>query len=693
MLLKPGCNDDPEAGFSDRARQRKSMGTKIPVLGYNEENDRKRGGRKGRNHGSEADSSIQTQPAPAARAFCNVYTLNPGVQVLGTHGMNNRRQTSTASSLRLTAERVGFSLSDVLPSALLAALAAAFEALSLVLLLPATRASIGMNLALVRDSFFIHGLFSVVPSARAWSETALFLLLLGTILATVLLKLTLSYLAAATFAKRCHSISARLRQILFEQALRCRKLYFDQVNYGHLQSVVANSADRIATNVISLQELLAGLFLLITYLLIMVAISWRLTLAFIVILPMIHHSSGWLSTRIRESSRALTKAREALNSRLSNVLSCILLIKSFTSEEWERHRFSALNAAVERHQADMDAKAALVRPIQETVFLLFLVAFLSTLAFVDDGKRSSWVPGLLVFVYLARRASISMMLLGRYQMIAATLEGSLSEALRLLETSDKQQIPDGTGTLTALREGILLQELDFTFPNGARVLRGVTFAARKGEMTAIVGPSGAGKTTLFNLLQRFYDPPPGTILLDGEDIRRFSERSLRSRMALVNQEPLLFNDSIRNNLAYAMEPIPEDAVLFAALERAHLLDFVRHQPAGLDTVVGDKGIALSGGERQRLSIARAMLRNAEILFLDEATSSLDSETEALVRQSIESLLIGKTSLVITHRLSTIKHAHKIVVLDSGIVTEEGDLADLLSRNGPFRRHWEAQGFR
>lgn len=605
----------------------------------------------------------------------------------------NFPKTAAPSKLSAVAARVGFRLPDLLPSAALAASAAFFEAASLALLLPATRAALAMDLGLVRESSLFRSARTALPSLGERSDSALFLLVLAAMLAAVLLKLALSYLSAALLARQAHTLATRLREALFEQSLRCGKLYFDQANSGHIQHIITSTPDRIASQLIVFQDVLASLFLLGAYLLIMARISWPLTLAFVLLLPAIHRSGRWLDSRVKESSRALAKAREALNSHVANAITGIQLVKSYSSEEWEKSRFAAFNREFERHQADIDRKGSLVRPVQEAVFLVLMVAFLLALPFISPDRRGALLPGLLVFVYLARRASISLMLLGRYNVTVAALEGPLDEALQLLEDGGKHRVPDGEIPLAALQADMRFKGLSFSFPGGPKVLRGVDFLARRGEMTAVVGPSGAGKTTLFNLLLRFYDPPPGTVLLDGRDIRGFTQKSLSSLFALVGQETMLLNDSLRNNLCYAMErPLADDALL-AVLGKAHLLEFVRRQPRGLDTVIGDRGVKLSGGERQRLSVARAMLKGAEVLLLDEATSALDSETETLVQQSIESLLRGKTSLVIAHRLSTIKNADKIVVLEDGVVREEGTLDSLLASAGTFRRYWDAQRFR
>ncbi len=223
------------------------------------------------------------------------------------------------------------------------------------------------------------------------------------------------------------------------------------------------------------------------------------------------------------------------------------------------------------------------------------------------------------------------------------------------------------------------------------MLRDVSFDVRKGKMTAIVGPTGSGKSTLINLLMRYYDCPPGSIFIDGKDIRSFDLDSYLSRVALVSQETLLLHESLRNNIAYGLTNVSDEAVQ-QVVKQARLENFVAQLPNGLDTLIGDRGTRLSGGEKQRVSIARALIKGAEILILDEATSSLDSQTERLIQEAIDEAVQGRTSIVIAHRLSTIKHADSIVVLKDGALVEQGTLDELLALNGLFQRLWQEQKF-
>ena len=224
------------------------------------------------------------------------------------------------------------------------------------------------------------------------------------------------------------------------------------------------------------------------------------------------------------------------------------------------------------------------------------------------------------------------------------------------------------------------------------ILNDINFSIEKGKVTAIVGETGAGKSTIVNLLLRFYDCPPNTIFIDGTDVRRFTVRSLRDHMALVTQEGYLFNDTLKNNILYGLKQDVSNKKLLKAIDKARLSDFVNNLPKGLDTVIGDRGVRLSGGEKQRLAIARAMLKSAEIIILDEATNALDAQTEKLIQGAIYEAIAGKTAIVIAHRFSTIRNADKIVVMENKKIIEEGTVSKLLEEKGKFYQYWQAQRF-
>ncbi|MDP7477523.1 MAG: ATP-binding cassette domain-containing protein, partial [Candidatus Peribacteraceae bacterium] len=275
--------------------------------------------------------------------------------------------------------------------------------------------------------------------------------------------------------------------------------------------------------------------------------------------------------------------------------------------------------------------------------------------------------------------------------IIANASGPLDEILEVLSDEGKPFVEGGDKEFSGLSDELRFKNLTFSYSDDRTILSDVSFVMPKGKMTAIVGPTGAGKSTLISLLMRYYECPEASIFLDKEDIREFTLDSYLKRTALVSQETLLLHESLRNNIAYGLNDVSEDD-LQNAIKSARLDDFIASLPKGLDTLIGDRGVKLSGGEKQRVSIARALLKGADILILDEATSSLDSKTEHLIQEAIDEAVQGRTSIVIAHRLSTIKHADKIVVIEEGQCKEEGTLDDLLAKKGVFFGLWEQQRF-
>jgi subfamily B ATP-binding cassette protein MsbA len=338
------------------------------------------------------------------------------------------------------------------------------------------------------------------------------------------------------------------------------------------------------------------------------------------------------------------------------------------------------------------ALQGLLAPVQEIITLVALLAMIAFLAFYVADRRPAELAVFLVFFFAARAAMPMFTGLQTARAAIAAKKPRIAALTRLLDDGDKFSVADGSVDFTGLQRSIVVRDLHFGYADDRPVLKGVNATFKQGEMTAIVGPTGAGKSTLIHLLMGFYAAPPGSISLDGRDLRSLRIASLRRRIALVSQDAFLFNDTLRANLLVGCEEPPAPPELAEMLARARLADFVASLSRGLDTRIGDRGVQLSGGEKQRVAICRALLQRAEILILDEATSALDSETERLLQEAIDAAVAQRTAIVIAHRLSTIRQADRILVLEDGRVTEEGDLDSLLGRNGRFAALWRAQGF-
>ncbi len=359
-------------------------------------------------------------------------------------------------------------------------------------------------------------------------------------------------------------------------------------------------------------------------------------------------------------------------------------------EGTEQRRFTEISDEKARLDFMDNAVQAAILPLQEVITMLVATGILVGALSLFGRDQIASAPALIVYFYIIVNAASKFGTLSGYRATLATASGPLDAVLSVFDEDGKFFVRGGDQKFSGLTRDISFKNLSFGYTDRT-VLHDVSFTIKKGGMTAIVGPTGSGKSTLVSLLMRFYDCPPGTILVDAKDIRSFTLDSYLSHTALVSQETLLLNDSLRNNILYGLENVSEER-LQDAVQRARLGDFIARLPKGLDTPIGDRGVRLSGGEKQRVSIARALLKGAEILMLDEATSSLDSQTEKLIQEAIDEAITGRTAIVIAHRLSTIKHADAIVVVQNGKIAETGTLDDLLQKKGVFFRLWEEQKF-
>lgn len=574
----------------------------------------------------------------------------------------------------------------------LALAVAVFEGLSVWLLVSFAKGVVGMDFGFVKDLGVISGLLAALPPRFAASNSVLFMALVSLVFLTFLMKNAAQYGASVGVARLVRKAGNNMRKLLLGRYMAFGKLFFDRASAGHLHSVLMNFTDKVASKLVDLQQFFTCAFMLLAYLGMMCYISWKLTAFVLVFFPVMNYFQISLIQRIRETSASQVSAQAEMSQKLFNILSGILLVKAYGTEAKELAAFSDTSDRIEEHEYSIDKKTFSIVPIQEVIVLALLLSLISAMALIISKDGAARLPAFLIYFYVIRRAAASFGILSQLKATLASISGPLTEVLDMLDDRDKHYVPAGTRTFPGLKSRIEFVDLDYSYVDGTRVLKGVTFAIEKGKITAIVGPSGTGKTTIINLLARFYECPPGAILVDGQDIAGLTVESLRANMALVGQDSVLLNDTLKANIAYGLNGGLTARELDEAVGKARLADFVSKLPAGLETGIGDRGVQLSGGEKQRVSIARAMLKRAEIMILDEATSSLDSGTEKLIQEAIDDMIAGKTAIVIAHRLSTIKRADKIVVLEDGRVVEEGTLTELLTKKGRFHRYWEDQKF-
>jgi len=418
--------------------------------------------------------------------------------------------------------------------------------------------------------------------------------------------------------------------------------------------------------------------------------NWKLTLLIFALLPV----TGLILAKIGDSlKRKSIRSQEQIadiTSILDETFGAMRIVKAFGMEDYEikrfrdgeRNYFSILTSLVRRR--------ALAAPITEFIGVVTITIILYFIGSEIVNGKSTMTPGAF-FVYLGIFFQMmpSIKLFG--QMFNSVQEGiaASERVFSILDTKPKIIDSPDAVELNSFESHIEFKEASFRYEKSDLILKNINLKINKGEILAIVGPSGAGKSSLVDLIPRFYDTETGSVLIDGTDIRKIKISSLRALMGIVTQETILFNDTIRNNIAYGMKEIGLENIIEAS-QAANAHSFINEMSNGYDTIIGDRGVKLSGGERQRLSIARALLKNPPILILDEATSSLDTQSELLVQQAIERLMKGRTSIVIAHRLSTIKNADKIIVINNGEIVEHGSHDQLISQDGLYKKLYNMQ---
>lgn len=509
------------------------------------------------------------------------------------------------------------------------------------------------------------------------------------ILFTTWIRAGFNYLAQLNTELAQLNLGDRLRKQIFEQLQSLPISYFNKNRSSEILNTLTTEIERIKQGFSGASFLLTRTLTIIVYLISMLMISWQLTVVSIFLFSLLGVGFKTLNAKIREKSFGMSIANGQFTSTAMEFLQGIRTVHAFSTQNFERQRYYQASENIVSASKKVALTWTLIKPFAEGVATTVLVSMiiLAFSRYVVAGSLQ--VASLLTFFFVLFRLVPIMQDVNGTMAFISTLQGSITNIQELLRTDNKIYFQNGSLNFPGLKQGIDLISVDFGYDRKHLVLQNITLSIEQGKMTALVGGTGAGKTTLADLIPRFYDVTDGTISVDGVDIRQLEINSLRNKIAVVSQDTCIFNDSVWNNIAYGTIGATQ-ATIQQAAELANAIDFIQEMPEGFDSILGDRGVRLSGGQRQRIAIARALLKNPEILILDEATSALDSMTEKLIQESLEKLAVGRTVIAIAHRLSTIAQADKVVVLERGRIVEQGNYQELLKLRGKLWEYHKTQ---
>ncbi|HTT09194.1 MAG TPA: lipid A export permease/ATP-binding protein MsbA [Gammaproteobacteria bacterium] len=529
---------------------------------------------------------------------------------------------------------------------------------------------------------FLDGSFLTKPSGRAYLFPVLIVILF-------VVRGALNYVSTVSLNWVALRVMTDLRDDMFHNLVRLPARFYDGSRAGELLSrltydvaQVQQSVTRVLMVGVKDSLSIAALLAYMTY------IHWRLTLVVALLGPLIAYVVRRISLRLREMSRRVQRSMGDIAHVAEETIKAHKIIRVYGGQDYEINRFQQAGNAARKYGMKVVMAAAANEPVVLFIIscgiavMVYAAMLLSASKLMSTGEFVSFFTAMTLLQAPVRRV------VG----VNESLQRGLAASESIFALMDESPEPDhGSRTLERPRGEIRYEHVSFAYDDTLEsALRDVTLIIAPGETVAIVGASGSGKTTLAALLPRFYLPQQGTVCIDGVDVREFTLASLRAQIALVSQDVVLFNDTIRNNIAYGVLRGTGEQTIVRAAEAARVMEFVRPLPQGLDTLIGENGMRLSGGQRQRLAIARALLKDAPILILDEATSALDTASERHIQEALETLRRGRTCLIIAHRLSTIENADRIVVLSEGCVVEAGTHAALLRRGGVYARLHQMQ---
>ena len=538
----------------------------------------------------------------------------------------------------------------------------------------------------------INNLYWFVTEAMAkWGPARVLLLLCLSLSFFTAIKTACYFGASAVMVPIRTGIVKDLRMELYNKILSLPLGYFTQERKGDIIARMSGDVQEVETSITSvLDMLIKNPILIVLYVGTLIVISWQLTVFVLVFAPIMMWLMGLIGRKLKRQSTEAQMLWSDTMSQVEETLGGLRVIKAFLAEKKMAARFERVTGAMKDKSSRVATRQVLAHPVSEflgTVMIAIVLWFGGTLIL---GERSVIDAPTFIF-YMVILYSVIQPIKELAKAAYGIPKGlaSMERIDAILQAENTIEESANPEPLPAFEQGIEFRNVSFQYPDGREVLHGINLKIPKGKTVAIVGASGSGKSTLVDLIPRFYDVSEGSIYIDGKDVRSVSLRDLRGLIGNVNQDPILFNDTIYNNIAFGVSNADSQSVR-AAAQVANALEFIEEKEEGFDTNIGDRGVKLSGGQRQRLSIARAILKNPPILILDEATASLDTESERSVQDALDKLMSSRTTIAIAHRLSTVKGADEIVVIDEGRIVERGRHEELLALDGYYKKLYDMQ---